>query len=150
LEDLYDAEKRLTTALPKMVDAATSPELKTALRDHEGETRAQINRLEGVFSRLQRTPTRETCEAMKGLIREGEEMISARGDDAVRDAAIIAAAQRVEHYEIAAYGTARTFAQQLGWNEIADALQSILDEEVAADHKLTEIAESRVNIAAAR
>jgi ferritin-like metal-binding protein YciE len=150
LEDLYDAEKRITKALPKMVDAASSPNLKQALQKHLTETQQQVDRLERVFKQINRTPERETCEAMKGLLSEGEEMVSAEGASDVKDAAIIAAAQRVEHYEISGYGTARTFAQRLGYADAALLLQNTLQEEVAADKKLTEIAESSVNVRAAR
>lgn len=150
IEDLYDAEKRITKALPKMIDAASSPNLKQALQKHLTETQQQVDRLERVFKQINRTPERETCEAMKGLLSEGEEMVSAEGASDVKDAAIIAAAQRVEHYEISGYGTARTFAQRLGYSDAALLLQNTLQEEVAADKKLTEIAESSVNVRAAR
>ena len=145
IEDLYDAENRIVRALPKMVDAASSRDLKTAFETHLQQTRQHVERLDAIFRELNRTPTRETCEAMKGLIREGEEMVSAKGDLSVRDAALIAAAQRIEHYEIACYGTARAFARQLGINEAARILESTLREEEAADKKLTEIAETEVN-----
>ena len=145
LEDLYDAEQRLTDALPKMAQAANSPELRQAFEHHLVQTRGHVNRLESVFNKLSKTPERETCYAMKGLIKEGEDMISAKGDAAVRDAGLIAAAQRVEHYEMAGYGTVRTFAQQLGLEDVAHILQQTLDEEGEADHKLTEIARGSVN-----
>lgn len=147
IEDLYDAEKRLCSALPKMADAAKDPQLKTAFQSHLRETERQVNRLEQIFKSMGKEPERETCEAMKGLIKEGEEMIQAKGDDDVRDAALIAAAQRVEHYEIAGYGTARTFAERLGQAEAARLLQETLEEESAADSKLTKIAAS-VNLQA--
>lgn len=150
LEDLYDAEKRLTKALPKMAETAKSPQLGSAFREHLRETEGHVRRLEDVFRMLGRTPNRETCEAMQGLVKEGEEMMQAKGDDLVRDAALIAAAQRVEHYEMAGYGTARTFARRLGLEPAAKLLQETLDEEVAADHKLTNIAEQTVNVQAAR
>jgi ferritin-like metal-binding protein YciE len=146
LEDLYDAEKRLTEALPKMAEAACAPELKMAFQSHLRETEQHVQRLEQIFHQLGKSPSRETCPAMKGLIAEGDEMIQAKGDDDVRDAALIAAAQRVEHYEISGYGTARTFAERLGHAEAARRLQQTLDEEKAADEKLTVIAESSVNI----
>jgi ferritin-like metal-binding protein YciE len=149
LQDLYDAEQRLTKALPLMADAAKHKELKAAFQKHLRETEQHVKRLEKVFSILGQTAQRETCEAMKGLISEGNEAISAGGSDDVRDAALIAAAQRVEHYEIAGYGTVRTLADQLGHTEIARILQETLDEEGATDKKLTEIAESRVNTKAA-
>jgi len=149
LQDLYDAEKRLTAALPKMEEAAHSSELKQAFRQHLEETKQQISRLEQIFEKIGCTPERETCAAMKGLIEEGEQMINAKGDDAVRDAALIAAAQRVEHYEMAGYGTARNFAQRLGHDACAELLQETLDEEKNADQILTRIAESTVNVSAA-
>lgn len=149
LEDLYDAEKRLIDALPKMAEAAHNPQLKQAFQHHLEETRGHVNRLESVFHMLGKEPSRETCPAMKGLIAEGEEMINAKGDDDVRDAALIAAAQRVEHYEIAGYGTLRALAEQFGHSQVAQELQRTLDEEGAADQKLTQIAEQRVNVAAA-
>lgn len=148
LQDLYDAEKRLTEALPKMADAAHSAQLKQAFQSHLRETEGQVTRLERIFQQLGQTPQRETCEAMKGLIKEGSEMIQAKGDPDVRDAALIAAAQRVEHYEMAGYGTARTFAQRLGHQDAARLLQETLDEEGAADKKLTQIAEAQVNVRA--
>src|SRR5207245_1843412 len=121
--DLYDAEQRLTSALPKMAEAAHSPQLKRAFETHLKETEGHVRRLERVFSQIGKSPERETCEAMKGLISEGEEMISATGDANVKDAALIAAAQRVEHYEIAAYGTVRTLAKHLGLDGVASELQ---------------------------
>jgi ferritin-like metal-binding protein YciE len=148
LEDLYDAEQRLTKALPKMADAANSNQLKQAFQQHLTQTEGHVSRLESIFSRLGVEPKRETCDAMKGLIAEGEEMISAKGDADVKDAALIAAAQRVEHYEISAYGTARTFAQRLGLNDAATTLQTTLNEESQANELLTRIAESSVNVQA--
>lgn len=150
LEDLYDAEKRLTEALPKMADAANSRELKQAFQSHLVETQQQVTRLEQIFGQLGKQPERETCQAMKGLISEGEEMIKASGDADVKDAALIAAAQRVEHYEMAGYGTARTIAQRLGHNDAARLLQVTLNEEGNADKKLTAIAEQSVNLQASR
>lgn len=150
IEDLYDAEKRIIKALPKMIDAASSSSLKQALQQHLAETQQQADRLERVFRQINRNPERETCEAMKGLLSEGEEMIGADAAPDVKDAALIAAAQRVEHYEMAGYGTARTFAQRLGYSDAALLLQTTLQEEVAADKKLTEIAESSINVRAAR
>ena len=149
VEDLYDAEKRLLEALPKMAQAANSPELKTAFNNHWRETEGHVRRLERVFDQLHQRPQRETCEAMKGLIEEGQQMAGAKGDPAVKDAALIAAAQRVEHYEISGYGSARTFAERVGHREIARLLQETLDEEKAADKKLTEVAEQSVNLQAA-
>src|SRR5262249_32661089 len=139
LQDLYDAEQRLTKALPKMADAAHNATLKSAFQQHLRETENQMSRLERVFAMLGRNAQGSTCYAMKGLIEEGQEAIDAKGDPDVRDAALIAAAQRVEHYEIAGYGTARTFAQRLGRQDAARLLQETLDEEDATDKKLTQI-----------
>ena len=150
LQDLYDAEQRLTQALPKMAEAASNSTLKTAFQSHLRETENHVARLEKIFGVMDMNADRETCQAMKGLIAEGEEAIGASGDAAVRDAALIAAAQRVEHYEIAGYGTVRTLALQLGREDIAATLQKTLDEEGACDKKLTKIAESSVNVGAAR
>jgi ferritin-like metal-binding protein YciE len=149
LEDLYDAEVRLTKALPKMADAAHAPGLREAFREHLRETERHVERLEQIFQQLGTKPKRETCAAMKGLISEGEEMVQAKGDDAVKDAALVAAAQRVEHYEIASYGTARTFATHLGHNVAAQLLEDTLEEEKATDVKLTLIAEQTANPQAA-
>jgi ferritin-like metal-binding protein YciE len=149
LQDLYDAEQRLVDALPKMADAAHNQSLKAAFQQHLRETENQVHRLERVFQSLGRDAERKTCDAMKGLISEGSEMISAEGDPDIKDAALIAAAQRVEHYEIAAYGTARTFAQRLGKNQAAQLLRDTLDEEAATDRKLTQLAESTINVQAA-
>jgi ferritin-like metal-binding protein YciE len=149
VEDLYDAENRLTKALPKMAEAANSPQLRQAIQTHLTETQGHVSRLETIFREINIEPKRETCEAMKGLIAEGEDMIKAKGDPDVKDAALIAAAQRVEHYEISGYGTARTFAQRLGLTQAANLLQQTLNEEVAADRKLNQIAESSVNQQAA-
>lgn len=149
LRDLYDAELRLTTALPKMADAATDPGLRDAFSMHLHETEEHVRRLESIFSRLGYEPDRQTCAAMKGLLKEGEEVIDADGDSAVKDAALIAAAQRVEHYEMAGYGSLRTFAQRLGMPDVAATLQHTLNEEGDADKKLTSLAESGINQAAA-
>ncbi len=146
LEDLYDAEHRIIRALPKMSEAASARELKQAFDQHLAQTRGHVDRLDTIFRELNKTPERETCEAMKGLLREGEEMIDAKGDPNVRDAALIAAAQRVEHYEISGYGTARSLAQHLGHTQAARLLQETLDEEKSADTKLTDVAENVVNV----
>jgi ferritin-like metal-binding protein YciE len=148
IEDLYDAEQRLTQALPKMADAASSNQLKQAFQKHLGETQGHVSRLETIFREINVEPKLETCAAMKGLITEGEDMIDAKGDPDIKDAALIAAAQRVEHYEISAYGTARSFARRLGLTQAASLLQQTLNEESAADEKLTQIAESSVNMQA--
>lgn len=145
LQDLYDAELQLTEALPKMADAAQSSDLRNAFNTHLLETRDHVKRLEQVFRAVNKEPERQTCPAMKGLIKEGSETISASGDGRVKDAALIASAQRVEHYEIAAYGTLRTLAQQAGLSEVASLLQKTLDEEGNTDKKLTRLAESQIN-----
>jgi ferritin-like metal-binding protein YciE len=150
IEDLYDAEKQLTEALPKMADAANSTQLKQAFMSHLKETQNQVNRLEQVFQQIGREPKRETCKAMKGLIAEGEQMMKANADPQIKDAALIAAAQRVEHYEMAGYGSARTFAERLGHSDAARLLQATLNEEANADKKLTSIAEQSVNPVASR
>ena len=145
IEDLYDAEQRLTEALPKMAQAASAMPLRSAFEQHLHQTEGHVRRLEQVFQKLGCEPKRETCEAMKGLIKEGSDLMSAKGDAETRDAALIAAAQKVEHYEIASYGTVRTFAQQMGRSDLAAILQQTLDEEGETNKKLTQIAESRVN-----
>lgn len=145
MRDLYSAENQIIKALPKMAKNATNPELKEALESHLEETRGHVERLEEIFEKLGKKPTGKTCKGMQGLIAEGSEVMSEDGADAVIDAAIIAAAQRVEHYEMAGYGTVRTFAAILGEDEAEDLLQETLDEEGEADKKLTDIAESIVN-----
>jgi ferritin-like metal-binding protein YciE len=130
-----------------MIDKASNPELKSALQEHLDVTRQQITRLEQIFKGLNQKPTGETCKGMKGLIKEGDDLISNAKDPAVRDASIITAAQRVEHYEMAGYGTVKTYARQLGKPEYAQILEQILDEEKEADESLSEIANS-VNIEA--
>lgn len=149
LRDLYSAESQLSKALPKMADAASSAQLREAFQEHFRETQSQINRLERIFERLHEDPSGESCEAMKGLISEGQLYVDAEGDADVRDAGLIAAAQRIEHYEIAGYGTARTLARRLGEIATADLLQETLNEEAQTDKRLTTIAESQVNIEAA-
>ncbi|QDU02185.1 hypothetical protein V6x_18860 [Gimesia chilikensis] len=150
IQDLYDAENRLIDAIPKMAEAASSKELKTAFDSHLEETRQHVNRLEAVFKGLECEPKRKACEAMKGLIREGDEILKADGDPLVKDAGLIAAAQRVEHYEMAGYGSARNFAEQIGKQDLADILQETLNEEGNADKKLTQIATEITNSAAAQ
>jgi ferritin-like metal-binding protein YciE len=147
LRDLYDAEDQITEALPKMIEAAHFPQLKNALQDHLNVTRKQVERLDQVFDILGEDASGQTCKGMKGVIKEGDEIISQGGDNATVDAGIISAAQRVEHYEMAGYGTVRTYAELLGQQQIANLLQQTLDEEKEADEKLTEIARS-VNIEA--
>jgi len=150
LKDLYSAELQLIEALPKMAEAATSAGLKEAFRTHLRETEGQKARMERIFHELGLEPQSETCEAMQGLVSEGQEMIDLEGDSEVKDAGLIAAAQRVEHYEIAGYGCARAFARRLGHLVVANLLQQTLDEEAAADKKLTQLAENVINPQAAR
>lgn len=140
LKDLYSAETQLLKALPKMEKAANAEELKEGFAKHLEETKGHVERLEEIFERLGASPEGKTCKAMKGLIAEGEETIHENADDAVKDAALIAAAQRVEHYEIAGYGTVRTYAELLGYDGIAQTLQETLNEEAATDVALTELA----------
>jgi ferritin-like metal-binding protein YciE len=149
LKDIYDAEKQLTKALPKLVKKASSPELKEALTSHLRETEGQINRLEQVFEQLGLPVRGKKCEGMQHLIAEGNDMISEAEDDATRDAVMIAGAQKVEHYEIASYGTIRTWATLLGKTDVAALLEDSLEEEKEADLKLTGIAENFVNAQAA-
>ena len=149
LRDLYSAETQLVEALPKMAEAASSQELRSAFNHHLDQTREHVSRLKEVFSDIGEKSSGETCEAMKGLIKEGEILLKAEGDPGVRDAGLIGAAQRVEHYEIAGYGTARSLAQRLGDNRIVATLQQTLNEEAEADKKLTSIAEGQVNVSAA-
>jgi len=141
LRDLYNAEDQLIQALPQMAQAASSSELKTGLQQHLEQTRNHKQRLDRVFSDLGMSASGQKCEAMEGLIKEGQEALQISGDPLVKDAAIIAAAQRVEHYEIAGYGTVRTFADQLGYSDAKDLLQQTLNEEGEADKKLTALAE---------
>lgn len=150
LEDLYSAEEQLIEALPKMAEAASSQELKSAFQTHLEETKHHKERLERVFRMIGHEPTAETCEAMEGLIGEGEKIIDADGDSDVKDAALIAAAQRVEHYEMAGYGCVRAFARRLGRQDAAELLQETLDDEANADKLLTHIAEGIVNPVAAQ
>lgn len=140
LKDLYDAEKQLTKALPKMVSAAKSSELQTALQDHLNVTKEQVARLEEVFELIGQPAKAKTCEGMKGLIEEGEEAMEDDAEEFLQDAAIIGAAQRVEHYEIAAYGVVRELASRLGNQKAADLLETTLEEEKEADEKLSDVA----------
>jgi ferritin-like metal-binding protein YciE len=144
LKDLYSAESQLLKALPKMAKAAVSPRLKEAFTTHLEETEGQVERLEKVSELLEIRLTGKKCKAMEGLLEEGKEVLEAEGPDAVIDTALIAAAQRVEHYEISGYGTARALAEFLGHEEAAGLLQQTLEEEAAADEKLTSIAEDEV------
>jgi len=145
IKDLYDAEQRLVKALPDMAEAATSPQLRQAIESHWKETKGHVDRLERIFNDLQTKPKGETCDAMKGLIEEGETIVSDTDASPLRDAGIIAAANRVEHYEIAAYGSARTFALTLGLSTAVSLLEQTLQEEKNADKKLTYFAESMIN-----
>ena len=145
LRDLYNAEHQLVKALPKMAKAASCDELKQAFEGHLEETRGHVERLEKVFELLGQKAKGKTCEAMKGLVKEGGEMIGEDAEDSVKDAGLICAAQRVEHYEIAGYGCVRTFARQLGHEDAAKLLEETLNEEKGADEKLSAIAESMVN-----
>lgn len=145
LADILNAETQLTKALPKMAKAAVAEELAEAFRSHLEETKNHVSRLEEVFASLGEKPKSKTCPAMKGLIEEGEEMMDDLEDSSALDAGLIAAAQKVEHYEIASYGTVKTWAEQMGHTEAVQLLQATLDEEKAADGKLTEIAESIAN-----
>lgn len=146
LRDLYSAETQLVDALPKMIEKTSHSELKQALRNHLEETRTHVERLERIFQSLDERPGGETCQAMKGLIKEGEEIIKKRGDDDVRDAGIIAAAQRVEHYEIAGYGTVATYAEMLNRMEDHRILGETLADEKNTDQLLNRIALQVVNI----
>lgn len=147
LRDLYDMEDQITEALPKLIEAAHYPQLKNALQQHLKVTQQQVKRLDQVFDILGEDASGQTCKGMKGIIKEGDEIVSQGGDNATVDAGIISAAQRVEHYEMAGYGTVRTYAELLGQQQIARLLQQTLDEEKEADEKLTEIARG-VNIEA--
>jgi ferritin-like metal-binding protein YciE len=145
LRDLYSAENQLVKALPKMATGASSEELKQALEDHLEQTQGHVERLEEVFEQLDETPKGKTCKAMKGLVEEGSEILEEDGEDSVVDAGIIAAAQKVEHYEIASYGTVRAWAGLLGENEAAELLQETLDEEGEANKLLNKLAQDIVN-----
>jgi ferritin-like metal-binding protein YciE len=145
LRDLYNAENQLMKALPKMAKAASSEELKDAFEKHLEQTKGHVERLEQVFEELGEKPKGKTCRAMKGLIEEGSEILKEDGEDSVIDAGIIVAAQKVEHYEIAGYGSVRTFAHLLGQNKAAELLQTTLDEEAETNQLLNRLAESIVN-----
>jgi ferritin-like metal-binding protein YciE len=145
LRDLYDAENQLVKALPKMAKAVASDELKQAFEQHLEQTKGHVERLERIFEELEERPKGKACQAMKGLVKEGSEMLDQDGEESVLDAGIIAAAQKVEHYEIASYGTVRTFANLLREAEAAKLLEETLDEESEANEKLNELAEDIVN-----
>ena len=148
LKDLYNAENQLLKALPKMAKKASAPELKRAFQDHLAQTEGHVNRLEKIFNGMGEKPNGKVCKAMKGLVEEGKEVIEEDGDASVLDAALIGAAQRVEHYEIAGYGVVRTFASLLGEEDAMGLLQRTLNEEAEADKKLTKLAESIINVEA--
>lgn len=149
LKDIYSAENQLVRALPKMAKAAASPDLQKAFQQHLEQTKGHVQRIEQIFGELDYSPNGPKCKAMEGLIEEGEELIKEKdADPDVLDAGLIAAAQRVEHYEIAAYGTVRTYAEQLGYDDAAALLQETLDEEYDTDDKLSELAVSTINVEA--
>lgn len=148
LQDLYDAEHRITKALPKMAKAAATPELKAAFEKHLKETEGQIGRLEQAFEALGEKAKKKTCQAIKGLIAEGEETIEEEAEPEVKDAALIAAAQRVEHYEMAGYGSVSAYAKLLGEKAVLKLLQATFNEEKATDAALSELAESTINLEA--
>jgi ferritin-like metal-binding protein YciE len=149
LRDLYNAEKQLVKALPKMAKKSSDEGLKEAFTMHLEETKGHVERLEQIFDQLGKRASGKTCKAMQGLVEEGQEAMEEDATPEVLDAALIAAAQRVEHYEIAGYGTVRSYAKLLGNNEAAKLLQQTLDEEGNADKKLTKLAESTINVEAA-
>jgi len=149
IKDIYDAEKQLTKALPKLAKKATAPELRDAFEEHLQQTEEHIARLEQVFDQMGMPVRGKKCEAMQHLIAEGNDMIGEAEDDATRDALMIAAAQKCEHYEIASYGTIRVWANLLGKTEVATLFEDTLEEEKEADQKLTQIAESCINQQAA-
>ncbi|MGE5861817.1 MAG: ferritin-like domain-containing protein [Ignavibacteria bacterium] len=148
LKDLYHAEKQITKALPQMAKKATSDQLRKAFESHLKETENQISRLEKVFKELDLTPKGKRCEGMEGIIQEGKTMMQELDKSETLDAALIAAAQKVEHYEIASYGTVRTYAQQLNLKNAANLLQETLEEEAATNEKLNDLAINQVNIEA--
>jgi len=148
LKDLYSAEKQLVQALPKMAKAAQSADLKKAFEEHLKQTEEHVARIERIFSDMDSSPRGKKCVAMEGLVAEGKELLEEDVDPDVLDAGLIAAAQKVEHYEISSYGTARTWAERLGRDKAARLLQQTLGEESAANDKLTQIAESHANLRA--
>lgn len=148
LKDLYSAEKQLVKALPKMAKNASSPDLQKAFQEHLRQTERQVERIERIFSEMDGSPRGKKCVGMEGLIEEGNEIMKEDAEPEVLDAGLIAAAQKVEHYEIASYGTVRAWAERLGYDKAARLLQETLDEESMANEKLTQIAESHVNMEA--
>ena len=149
LKDIYNAEKQILRALPRMAKTAESPDLAEAFTKHLRETQGHVQRLERIFKEVGQTPRGKKCKGMEGLLEEGKEVMEEDGDPAVIDAALIAGAQRVEHYEIAAYGCLRSYAELLGYTQARQLLQQNLAEEEAADKKLTQLGESGINEAAA-
>jgi len=145
MRDLYSAENQIIKALPKMAKAATSKELQAAFNEHLAQTKGQAERLEKIFEKLDESPKGKTCKAMEGLIEEGEDLMKEKAEPEILDAGLIAAAQKVEHYEIAGYGTVRTYARMLDETEAAGLLQQTLDEEGETDKKLNQLAESLIN-----
>ncbi len=145
LKDLLSAEKQLVKALPKMAKGANNPKLQAGIKEHLEQTKEHVERLEKIFSLLGKSPRAEHCKAMEGLVSEGADLLEEEGSPMVKDAALIGAAQRVEHYEIAAYGTTRALAELLGQDEAVELLQQTLDEEKETDAKLTELATSEIN-----
>ena len=150
MQDLYSAENQIIEALPKMIQAATEPKLREGFTLHLEQTKEQAKRLEQIFSRIGKSPDGKTCKAMKGLVAEGAEALKDVHPGPVLDAALIGAAQRIEHYEMAGYGTARTFAKQLGDHESISLLEKTLQEEKLTNEKLTHVAETLVNPQAAK
>lgn len=148
LRDMYSAEKMIVEAMPMMIEAASSQQLKQKFQQHLEESQNQIKRLEEVFQMLDREPEAEKCDGMAGILKEGEKMIKAQGEPNTKDAALISAAQKVEHYEISSYGTLRTLAQTLGRQKVAEKLQSILSEESRTDKLLSDLAERSSNVQA--
>ncbi len=148
LKDLLSAEKQLVKALPKMAKGATSDALRAAFEEHLGQTKEHVSRLEQIFQLLDKAARAEHCKAMEGLIEEGSDLLEEEGSAMVKDAALIGAAQRVEHYEISAYGTARTLAELLGNADAVKLLQLTLDEEKETDEILTQLAMSEINVEA--
>ncbi len=145
LQDLYSAEKQITRALPKLIKAVEAPDLADAFKNHLAETREHVKRLERIFKELDRSPGRMKCVGMEGLLEEGAELIKEEPEPSIMDAGVIAAAQRVEHYEMAGYGTVVEWAGLLGYDKAGGLLQKTLDEESAANDKLTKLAEGGIN-----
>jgi ferritin-like metal-binding protein YciE len=150
VQDLYSAEKQLVKALPKVVKKASSPELKSAVEEHLQQTEEHVNRLEQIFDLLGQKAKARTCHGMKGILDEADEMLSIKGPPATTDAAIVLAAQKVEHYEIAGYGSAAKWAEHMGRNDIKTLLGRTLNEEVETDRRLTQLATSGINQKAAQ